>query len=723
MNKHKIYFAIIFSLLSGCGGDGDGNGDDSSSISPTPPITSYVVSANDIIHTFNVNDIGTIDLTPFTASSDGGAVYLKSLELLSGDAVCQGVVKGGNSFTLSSDQDASCVFKYTVMNRHENTQSAISRSVFRASSYAQDAQLPPLSLTLEEYQEGVIDVSDAGLHLSDTVIVLGSGTAVADLVNNKIIYTAQEVGITRVLYEMKDDAGGISLGSIDIAVSQGVNTAPTASNFSFPVSPQVIKPGEETLIDVKNYISDPDGDAVQLYDVHSFNSVAQIAYPADVTNTKIKFKSFVPGDFYVSYTITDHNGGFATNIIKVSVQGFFSSIHLALDELHFNAPISAEQASQLGLKVSSFPESSIPGSNGVYNSAAFNYLTAKGFCTAQGARLPTVSELTKLQLSGKAINYWPTQKYYWSYVQGAISATYQAVNISNGSTVSLSDSEAAYVTCINQQDTSLPGVTYDLVLPTTMLTNTSTVFTVTYKEADNITKPFLGDLILTEVTPINANIILAFQSAGKYKLYAGPTKGSYKIKFKFVLAGHPLDGIIVTRDLTIDATTTSVITPPPPGDVWLQRDFDLSAKNNFYCGYRNNSNNRSDFHPFGIGYSSTDFAGFISSSPWNPVGVIIPIDNITNIRVATATTSVFDNGKRFVSALQITRSVNGVQTIHNCGEATTTGNAQLIGNRLYKNYTIPEGQRLTGITVFYRSIAYYAGFIGQFGFETTDIGN
>lgn len=719
MNKYKIYSAIIFSLLSGCGGDGD----ESSSSSPAPPITSYVVSANDIIHTFNVNDIGTIDLTPFTASSDGGAVYLKSLELLSGDAVCQGVVKGGNSFTLSSDQDASCVFKYTVMNRHENTQSAISRSVFRASSYAQDAQLSPLSLTLEEYQEGVVDVSDAGLHLSDSVIVLGSGTAVADQVNNKIMYTAQEAGITRVLYEMKDDAGGISLGSIDIAVSQGVNTAPAASKFSFPVSPQVIKPGEETLIDVKNYISDPDGDVVQLYNVHSFNGVAQIAYPADVTNTKIKFKSFVPGDFYVSYTITDHNGGFATNIIKVSVQGFFSSIYLAGDELHFNAPVSAEQASKLGLKVSSFPESNIPGSNGVYNSAAFNYLTAKGFCAAQGARLPTVSELAKLQLSGKAINYWPTQKYYWSYVQGAISATYQAVNISNGLTVGLSNSEAAYVTCINQQDASLPSVTYDLVLPTTMLTNTSTVFTVIYKEADNITKPFLGDLIITDITPTSANIILAFQSAGKYKLYAGPTKGVYNIKFKFVLAGHPLDGVIVTRNLTIDATTTSVITPPPPGDVWLQRDFDLSAKSNFYCGYRYHSSNKSDFHPFGIGYSNTDFAGVLSAYPWVPKGVTIPTDSVTSIRVTTATSVGFDQGKRLVSALRIARSVNGVETIHNCGEATTTGNAQLITNREYKTYTIPAGQRLTGITVFYRVLSQSQSFIGQFGFETTDIGN
>jgi hypothetical protein len=74
-------------------------GGESSSISLTPPITSYVVSANDIIHIFNMSDIGTIDLIPFTASSERGAVYLRSLELLSGDAVFQGVVKGDDMYS------------------------------------------------------------------------------------------------------------------------------------------------------------------------------------------------------------------------------------------------------------------------------------------------------------------------------------------------------------------------------------------------------------------------------------------------------------------------------------------------------------------------------------------------------------------------------------------------------------------------------------------------
>lgn len=718
MKVYRILSTVIFLLLSGCG-DGDGD----SSTPPTSPITTYSVSANDIINVFNVNDTGTIDLNRFTASTDGGSVYLKSLELLSGDAICNNAVKEVNGFSLSSEQDASCIFKYTVMNSHNNSQSAISRTVFRSSLYTQDVQLPPLSLTLEEYQTGVIDVSKMGLSLSDMVTVLGSGTAVADIVNNLIRYTAQEAGITRVLYEMKDVTGVIYLGSVDIAVSQGVNTAPIANNFSFPVSPQIIKPGEEVLIDIKKYISDPDKDVLQLYDVHSFNGVAQIAFPTDLTNTKIKFKSFVPGDFYVSYTVTDHNGGFATSIVKVSVQGFFSSIYLSEDELHFNAPISAEQATQLGIKVSSSPDSGIPGSNGLYNAAVFSYMAAKGFCMAQGGRLPTVAELIKLQTSGKTINYWPTQKYYWSSVLGAESGTYQVVNIVNGSTASLGSSDIAYVTCINQPDVVLPGgVTYELVLPDSMQTNTAYAFQVTYKEADNIVKPFLGDVILTSVNPANNNIMLVLQSAGKYKLYAGPSRGSYKLKFKFLLAGHPLNDTIVTRDLIIDAKTESVVTPPPTpptGLTWLQRHFDLSSKNDFYCGYRYNDNISKNFDLFGVGYSRTDFAGVTSSFPWAPRHVIIPTKNISKISVMTAYDSSASDKSRNVYQLRVTTFSNGIETIYNCGEDSTSPPQSTTG-RQTNVFTVKDGNTLTGITVFYRITPTNKSVIGGFGFETTD---
>lgn len=728
MNRYRIYSTLICALLSGCGGGG-GDGESDNSAQPTPPATTYAVSANDTIHAFKVNDIASVDLKPFTASSDGGAVHLKSLEVLGGDSVCHDAVKDKNGFSLKSDNAASCVFKYTVANEQGGTNSAISRTVVRAVSeepMAYSVQLTPLSLTLSENTTGSVDVSNGGLTLTDNIIVLGSGTAVADVLNNTISYDAQESGITRILYEMEDSAGAVSLGSVDVAVSQDSNTAPVANSFVFPVSPQVLKPGQEALIDVASHISDPDvGDTVQLYDVHSFNGVAQIAFPADVTNTKVRFKSYVPDDYYISYTVTDHNGGFATNIIKVSVEGFFTSIHLVSDELYFNAPLSAEQATQLGLKVTSSPETNIPGSNGVYNAAAFNNLAAKGLCAAQGARLPTAAELTKLQTSGKAINYWPTQKFYWSSSQGTASSTYQVVNIESGAIDgAFSSSDLAYVTCINQQDAVLPGgVTYDMVLPATMQTNTAYTFSVTYKEADNILKTFTGDVTLTGVTPANPNISLILQSAGKYRLYSGPTRGSFKLSFLFSLPGHPLDGVVVNRDLSIEATTTSIVTPPPPilpGEVWYQREFDFSAKSEFFCGYRLNSNTGTPFSLYGLGYTSTDFAGQNSKAPYNPKPVTFKIDTITSIRITTANTN--SEKVRRIYAFNVTHTVNGVATTSYCGEQN---NSLSVQDRVYTTYNFPEGKRLTGMTVHYiiavSPTALIGGSIGALGFEMTDV--
>ncbi|WP_447837719.1 hypothetical protein [Aeromonas salmonicida] len=729
MNRYRIYSTLICALLSGCGGGGGGDGESDNSAQPTPPATTYAVSANDTIHAFKVNDIASVDLKPFTASSDGGAVHLKSLEVLGGDSVCHDAVKDKNGFSLKSDNAASCVFKYTVANDQGGTNSAISRTVIRAVSeepMAYSVQLTPLSLTLSENTTGSVDVSNGGLTLTDNIIVLGSGTAVADVLNNTISYDAQESGITRILYEMEDSAGAVSLGSVDVAVSQDSNTAPAANSFAFPVSPQVLKPGQEALIDVASHISDPDvGDTVQLYDVHSFNGVAQIAFPADVTNTKIRFKSYVPDDYYISYTVTDHNGGFATNIIKVSVEGFFTSIHLVPDELYFNAPLSAEQATQLGLKVTSSPETNIPGSNGVYNAAAFNNLAAKGFCAAQGARLPTAAELTKLQTSGKAINYWPTQKFYWSSSQGTASGTSQVVNIESGAIDgAFSSSDIAYVTCINQQDAVLPGgVTYDMVLPATMQTNTAYTFSVTYKEADNILKTFTGDVTLTGVTPANPNISLILQSAGKYRLYSGPTRGSFKLSFLFSLPGHPLDGVVVNRDLSIESTTTSIVTPPPPmlpGEVWLQRDFDFSAKTDFFCGFRYNSNTTTLFSLYGLGYTGSDYAGAAPAAPYYSRTTTFKLDNITRIRITTANTN--SNSKRRIYDFHVTRVVNGVESTTYCGEQGSSASVQ---SRVYTTYNFPEGKRLTGMTVYYTisslSGELKGGSIGALGFEITDI--
>lgn len=684
MKIYRVCSMIIFAFLSGCGGGGDGDNDSDNTVTPLPPSTTYAVSANDIIHVFNVSDTGTIDLTPFTASSDGGAVYLKSLELLSGDTVCQSVLKGVNSFTLSSDQDASCVFKYTVMNRHENTQSAISRSVFRSSTYAQNAQLPPLSLTLEEYQEGVIDVSDAGLHLSDSVIVLGSGTAVVDLVNNKIMYTAQEAGITRVLYEMKDDTGGISLGSIDIAVSQGINTAPTASNFSFPVTPQVIKPGEETLIDIKSYISDPDGDAVQLYDVHSFNGFATVASPEDVSNTKIRFKSFVPGTFYVTYTITDHHSGFATGIIAVSVENYYSDIELLDTSVVYMAPLSSSQAGFLALNYQSFLENDIPGSNGQFGAAGFSYYSAKGFCDARGARLPTLDELLQLKKSARLKGYWPTKRNYWSSAPTILDITYKSIDMLSvsDSPIDLFTHEYAYVTCVNDSENTGEYI-LSIPFPETMKTASSFEYTIFYRnQNESVFRVFDGAVSLG-----NTGVTFTTSDAGNGKrvFHSGFNIGQFQPEFVLSAPGHPLNGLRVTKLISFygaDLKGTYGALTNNTGTILFNKTFNFSAGNDIFC--------RSGTIVDALGVSSSNYIGGAGGS----IRSLVVGTTISKLHIRTADFQYSSNPKRVISYFGVVNS-QGVES--GCG---STGANSSLTNVQDIVLPIASDEKLTEVTVY-----------------------
>lgn len=695
MNRYRIYSTLICAFLSGCGGGGDGESDNSAT--PTPPVATYAVSANDTIHMFKVNDIASVDLKPFTASSDGGAVHLKSLEVLGGDSVCHDAVKDKNGFSLKSDNVVSCVFKYTVANEQGGTNSAISRTVVRAVSAeptVYSVQLTPLSLTLSEYTDGSVDVSNGELTLADNIIVLGSGTAVTNVVNNTISYTAQESGIARILYEMTDNEGAIYLGSVDVAVSQEGNTAPIANGFSYPVTPQVIKPGEDVIVDIKDYISDPDGDNIQLYDVYSFNGLATVASPEDVGNTKIKFKSFVPGTFYITYTITDHNAGFATAIIAVSVVNYYSDIELPDTSSVYTAPPSSSQAQFLALSYQPFLESDIPGSNGQFSAAGFSYYAAKGFCDARGARLPTLDELVKLKKSGKLKGYWPTKKNYWSSATTILDVSYKSIDMLSASDtpVDLFTHEFAYVTCVSD-DEGTGDYILSVPFPETLKTASNFDYTVYYRgQNESSFRVFTGkvSLLNTGVTFTTTGL-----SAGKNTFFTGFTTGQVQAEFLLSEAGHPLDGVKFTKLISFNGsdlkgtygtlTFNDGIKPLP-----LSKTFNFSAGNDIFC--------RSGLIVDALGVSPTNYVGGTGGSI-NPLSV--PGGVIAKLHIRSGLYQYVGDPKRVISYFGI---VNAQGNEVGCG---TAGNSSTLTSIQDSVLTIPANEKLTEVTVYSTGMTGY----------------
>lgn len=692
MNRYRIYSTLICALLSGCGGGGDGESDNSAQ--PTPPATTYAVSANDTIHAFKVNDIASVDLKPFTASADGGAVHLKSLEVLGGDSVCHDAVKDKNGFSLKSDNAGSCVFKYTVSNEQGGTNSAISRTVVRAESaepMAYSVQLTPLSLTLTENSTGSVDVSNGELTLTDNIILLGSGTAVADVLNNTISYDAQESGISRILYEMEDSAGVVFLGSIDVAVSQEGNTAPIANNFSYPVAPQVIKPGVDVFIDIKNYISDPDEDDIQLYNVYSFNGLATVASPEDINNTKIRFKSFVPGTFYITYTITDHNAGFATAIIAVSVENYYSDIELPDTSVVYMAPPSSNQAGFLALNYQSFLETDIPGSNGDFGAAGFSYFAAKGFCDARGARLPTLDELLQLKKSAKLKGYWPTKKNYWSSAPTILDITYKSIDMlsESDSSIDLFTHEYAYVTCVNDSEDTGDYIV-SIPFPETMKTASNFEYTIFYRnQNESVFRVFDGavKLVNTGVTFTSSDT-----GNGKHVFHAGFNIGQFQPEFLLSAAGHPLNGLKVTKLVSFygaDLKGTYGALVNNSGVALFNKTFNFSAGNDIFC--------RSGTIVDALGVSSSNYIGGTGGSIKN----LVVGTTIAKLHIRTADFQYVSDPKRVISYFGVVNS-QGVES--GCGSTGSNGSLTNVQDIMLP---IASDEKLTEVTVYSTGMTGY----------------
>ncbi|MCW1891085.1 hypothetical protein OK016_25530 [Vibrio chagasii] len=70
-------------------------------------------------------------------------------------------------------------------------------------------------------------------------------------------------------------------------------------------------------------ISDPDGDVLQVpIDVFGYNStnIIQPGLTSNFDSNSFTFETSQFGDHYVSYTVTDKNGGYASSTIKITLR-------------------------------------------------------------------------------------------------------------------------------------------------------------------------------------------------------------------------------------------------------------------------------------------------------------------------------------------------------------------------------------------------------------------
>lgn len=562
-------------MLYGCGGGEEQNQD----LIPAPPVNANIY-AQDTVNYFSTTGLKRVDLSNRVSSATGTQLKLVDVKPLSKDPACRAVtIDGQLSFSIQQSDSIACDYSYRIQDPLGMYQDqATSRVVINERSSTLPPPVAPKSMLLNENESQSIDLSytdpqGKAYQLLDDIILLGSGSIDLDTLNNSLIYTAAEKGTSRILYQLRENSGTkILLGSIDIAVSNSGNLPPYAAHIEYG-SP--VKPGQEIVIDVANFITGEPGEQLQLTYVDSFDAWVEPYDRLDVTNTKFSFYTNIPGDYFVTYTIDDHRGGLALGMVKIVVENFFTDITLTDPDgtLTFLAPLSQYQASKLGMKTECKPDTSVDYSG--FCPAQMSVSVAKAYCHTRGGRLPTAEEMMKLNSSGNASGYWPTDVSYWTNYDNK-NGQYVDLNIKSGNATFEDANSYRNITCLAGNLEYLVELGVEKNLKTNSIIPVDSLY---YTGFDNVKMTYSGNIDWRVNNGIfQTEVSVVGDAISGYSISTGRKIGTVPVGAVFM--DPPLQGLSASVTLNITADNDTGFIGQAKGDVSF---FNFVKGGELYC--------------------------------------------------------------------------------------------------------------------------------------------
>ncbi|MCW8335437.1 DNRLRE domain-containing protein [Vibrio paucivorans] len=442
----KIFAATLISAaIVGCGGEESPGSSSSGESSIQAPIVQDHVG-----QVLLRDDYKQVSLKDNVSDPQNLPVTLESVVSVSEQCSDPQFDSESLTFFVDKNEPSVCYYEYTVKNHSQTPEldkSAKAESFVLVTEEEVEVTLPPLSKTMVVNDTLVIDLEreleqafPAGFQVNDTVVVLGDGTAFSDSCDNTITYNSLAQGVTRLIYSLSDESTDITAGYIDIAVSVEGNHQPQAENFEFAGEATM---HSEVVIDVADYISDPDPDDVlQLVDVQAYDATVSIEANSPLDNTAFNFQADVPGVYDVTYTITDHRGGWATGIASITVGKPWDSVLLS-NGLFFSDMFIEEEAGAAIYE--RYAIETINGSE--FKLPLMTQFQALMYCSSQKMTLATEKQLQALRSEGGSeLETWPTSRPYW------VSDVGLAFDLSSGESVSALD--LGYVSCFAIEQTA-----------------------------------------------------------------------------------------------------------------------------------------------------------------------------------------------------------------------------------------------------------------------------
>ncbi len=413
-------------------------------------------------------------------------VRLKSLDTLSNVNSCSILSKSDHGFYIDARNAKVCDYRFTVggtgLSESSESESEASTAISRVLIGNETVALSPIMGTTGIAVPTTIDIvyelAKAGYELDTSTFVLSASivlpdlentgsTAVANVSENTITYTpgSAQNGLERLLYSYSDGSSVLA-GTIEVATSSDMNTAPLANSF---VHDTMVSLNTEQVIDVGAYVSDDDGDSLQLIDVFGFDSTNTIIEDVDkdgnqdFNSTLFTFQSSVSGNHEVTYTVTDLKGGYASGVIKILVEPDFRVVQDWEDitipdstigaDITFTGPLSQGYADYiLAAYTDTYLGDGLTAPAG-FNFVASSYDDADQICLNRGGRLPIERELNDLFTAKGNVfksDNWPVTQSFWLADKTANNQA-KVFSLANGSSdVSQTDdvSVAKLVTCV-----------------------------------------------------------------------------------------------------------------------------------------------------------------------------------------------------------------------------------------------------------------------------------
>ncbi|MCG9778835.1 Ig-like domain-containing protein [Photobacterium damselae] len=446
MIKKIVLLLMVSGSLIGCGGD---NNSDSK---PKPKPKPISVTSQDAIKYTQPKQIITVDLSSKVKANNGTALVLTGVKPLSTTAEkCDINSINGLKFTVASSQIGVCRFSYSVAPASEQftgMSSSISQVVFTEKNSESDS-LVPISKTMKPATSIDIDLSDSlpvGFKLDSANMDLLGDTKSGDLGSyssegNIIKYAAPSdtSGVIRLYYTATNlSATEVKPGIIYIAIGQDTNSSPYVQQV-VKLEPMALIDSEKTL-DISKYVSDPDKDAVRLFEVFN-NGLGTVSISDD---SHITFKPDAIGEQYISYIVTDDKGGYGVGQLSFDVSAY-PSIYDENQKLEFTPTYTKADLDRVS---GSYSDQYLEdGSTGIPGyTPTFNEDLAQAYCVTKGMILPTKHQLSVLYQDKLGHNSVFYSKFQWPAGRDYMTIDHHSLSLHDGNDHVMTN---GYVSCIH----------------------------------------------------------------------------------------------------------------------------------------------------------------------------------------------------------------------------------------------------------------------------------